>query len=191
MRQRSLRLKTSLYRQTPLYRREITPSFCRRAVYESVRILEQSLGIGPRLASLPPPSAPPAPPHPPPPLGGDLTLVDDRQIRELNRDYRHKDQATDVLSFPVWGIEDALPHSSPALLPLGDIIISLETAQRQALESGMALRPMVAWLIAHSMLHLLGFDHPTPKERQEMAHYELRILRALGFHSLPQWAQGE
>ena len=191
MRQRSLRLKTSLYRQTPLYRREITPSFCRRAVYESVRILEQSLGIGPRLASLHPQSAPPAHPHPPLLLGVDLTLVDDRQIRELNRDYRHKDQATDVLSFPVWGIEDALPHSSPALLPLGDIIISLETAQRQALESGMALRPMVAWLIAHSMLHLLGFDHPTPKERQEMAHYELRILRALGFHSLPQWAQGE
>ena len=58
MRQRSLRLKTSLYRQPPLYRREITPSFCRRAVYESVRILEQSLGIGPRLASPPPPSAP-------------------------------------------------------------------------------------------------------------------------------------
>ena len=60
MRQRSLRLKTSLYRQTPLYRREITPSFCRRAVYESVRILEQSLGIGPRLASLHPQSAPQA-----------------------------------------------------------------------------------------------------------------------------------
>lgn len=191
MRQRSLRLKTSLYRQTPLYRREITPSFCRRAVYESVRILEQSLGIGPRLASLHPQSAPQAHLYHPLLLGVDLTLVDDRQIRELNRDYRHKDQATDVLSFPVWGIEDALPHSSPALLPLGDIIISLETAQRQALESGMALRPMVAWLIAHSMLHLLGFDHPTPEERQEMAHYELRILRALGFHSLPQWAQGE
>ncbi len=191
MRQRSLRLKTSLYRQTPLYRREITPSFCRRAVYESVRILEQSLGIGPRLASHHPQSPPPAHRDQTHRFGVDLTVVVEPHNMALNRDYRHKDQATDVLSFPVWGIEDALPHSSPALLPLGDIIISLETAQRQALESGMALRPMVAWLIAHSMLHLLGFDHPTPKERQEMAHYELRILRALGFHSLPQWAQGE
>ncbi|NPV26848.1 MAG: rRNA maturation RNase YbeY [Firmicutes bacterium] len=114
-----------------------------------------------------------------------LVLVDDRRIQQLNRDYRGLDKPTDVLSF-------ALEESSPdepefddptAGLVLGDIIISLETAQRQSLEYGHSLEREVAYLTVHGLLHLLGYDHQDEVARAEMRRREEEILTEV---SLPR-----
>ena len=97
-----------------------------------------------------------------------LTLVSDRQIRRLNREWRQKDKATDVLSFP-----------SGDLL-LGDVVISLETAARVAKRHGVAVRSELSLYLAHGLLHLLGFDHHRLADRKAMATEELRLLGASG-----------
>lgn len=77
-----------------------------------------------------------------------VLLTDDAGIRELNRDWRGKDKPTDVLSFPM-GDESVL----------GDVVISLERAEAQAAEFGCAVEEEIARLLAHGMLHLIGYDH--------------------------------
>lgn len=86
-----------------------------------------------------------------------LRFTDDGEIRQLNAQYRHQNRPTDVLSFAT--LEDEhTPISETEPLYLGDIIISLETAQRQA--PGGDLRLELQWLTCHGLLHLLGWDHP-------------------------------
>jgi probable rRNA maturation factor len=108
-------------------------------------------------------------------LEGDVSilLTTDAHIRELNRAYRRKDKATDVLSFP-----SAL--DGPAALA-GDLAVSLETAERQAEEQGHGLFDEVRILLLHGMLHLKGFDHET--DAGQMARKE-RMLRNV--FALPQ-----
>jgi probable rRNA maturation factor len=108
-----------------------------------------------------------------------LTLTEDRRVQELNRDYRGQDRPTDVLSFSLW--EGQVPPPPPPGQPrlLGDVVISLETARRQASEQGHDLRREVAWLISHGVLHLLGYDHPDPESRKRMKDLEDRVLAAL------------
>ncbi|MFZ5640296.1 MAG: rRNA maturation RNase YbeY [Bacillota bacterium] len=111
-----------------------------------------------------------------------IALVDDRYIRELNRQYRHKDCPTDVLSFamledtgeapPVEGEEGDGPV-------LGDVVISLETAERQAAEFGHPFPREVAYLAAHGVLHLLGYDHETDTDREIMRSREEEVLALL------------
>lgn len=109
-----------------------------------------------------------------------VVLVDDRYIRQLNREYRDKDYATDVLSFALnEGDEPQIIDGSPENL-LGDIIISLETAVRQANEYGHSLEREVAFLTVHGMLHLLGYDHEEEADRQEMRREEEFVLGKLG-----------
>ena len=96
-----------------------------------------------------------------------ILLTDDEGIREVNRDMRDIDRATDVLSFPMFQLtagyppEDWSEYRDPAtgLVPLGDMCISLERAKAQAEEFGHSLRREVGYLTIHSMLHLLGYDH--------------------------------
>ncbi len=84
-----------------------------------------------------------------------ITICNDRFIRKLNKDYRFKDKATDVLSFPVYEDHDQkLP-----ILNLGDVIISIDTAKRQAIEYDVNLYQEVLRLLIHGILHLLGYDH--------------------------------
>jgi probable rRNA maturation factor len=97
----------------------------------------------------------------------DVLLAGDRTLRRLNRDYRGKDKATDVLSFPA-AEELAGEHG-------GDLAISLDTAKRQAEEHGHTLRDEVRVLLLHGLLHLSGMDHET--DRGEMAELE-GVLRA-------------
>ena len=104
-----------------------------------------------------------------------LVFVDDQGIQELNKNYRDKDQPTDVLSFPLWDEED-FEHSNEILL--GDIIISLETAKRQAEEYGHTLEREIAYLMVHGLLHLLGYDHMSEEEKQVMRQREEEILQA-------------
>lgn len=113
-----------------------------------------------------------------------VALVDDAAIRELNRDYRGKDSPTDVLSFAlleeVENDDEPEIYDDPSPDVLGDIIISLETAVRQAAEYGHSLQREVAFLTAHGMLHLLGYDHCDEQGEQEMNRLQESILNALG-----------
>ncbi|MGI6148243.1 MAG: rRNA maturation RNase YbeY [Firmicutes bacterium] len=108
-----------------------------------------------------------------------LTFVDDEQIRELNRSYRGKDAATDVLSFPQ---DDSDGFTSIPGMPrvLGDIVISLPRAQEQAETFGHSLAREVVYLAVHGLLHLLGYDHETEEERIQMRAREEAVLNALG-----------
>jgi probable rRNA maturation factor len=98
-----------------------------------------------------------------------ISLVSDRRIRALNKQWRGKDKATDVLSFP---LED------PQLL--GDIVISTDTAQRQAREYQRTLQQEVERYLAHGLLHLLGYDHLRPRDRKKMAAAEQRLIGKAG-----------
>ncbi|MFP4219376.1 MAG: rRNA maturation RNase YbeY [Phormidium sp.] len=112
-----------------------------------------------------------------PPLGYELCLrfTDDPEIRQLNRQYRHKDQPTDVLAFAA--MESEIPQISAALpLSLGDIVISLDTAQRQAQRLGHSLDSELTWLAAHGFLHLLGWDHPDDESLAVMLQRQVQLL---------------
>jgi probable rRNA maturation factor len=105
-----------------------------------------------------------------------LSLVGDRAIRRLNRTWRKKDKATDVLSFPAG---DA-PAGAPGPRLLGDVVISLDTARRQAKEYERSLDVEMARYLAHGILHLLGHDHEKPTEARRMASLEERLLGGRG-----------
>ena len=110
-----------------------------------------------------------------------VTFVDNEQIRELNAQYRNKDTSTDVLSFPMGedGVYD-INHDTGAKI-LGDIVISMETAQEQAERYGHGLDREVGYLTAHSMLHLLGYDHENGgMERVRMREKEEQVMLQLG-----------
>ena len=109
-------------------------------------------------------------------LSGELSvlLVDDKAIRLLNRQWRKKDQPTDVLSF---GQKPQAASRKPqAGRTLGDVVISLDTARRQAREGGWPLAAELRRLLAHGILHCLGHDHQRPAEALKMARAERRLL---------------
>jgi len=106
--------------------------------------------------------------------GGELSIVvcSDEYIQSLNAQWRGKDAATDVLSFP----------QEDGGLVLGDLVISLPTAQRQAEERKHSLEVETRILMVHGLLHLLGYDHETsPDELEEMADAEERLMGRLGW----------
>ncbi|MGC2130533.1 MAG: rRNA maturation RNase YbeY [Candidatus Aquilonibacter sp.] len=103
-----------------------------------------------------------------------LTLVDDAAIREINRDHRGKDTPTDVLSFPL----EPEPFAHEKLL--GDIVISIETARRQAADYDAPLQREVERLMIHGLLHVLGHDHMEPDERRTMEAEERRLAATIG-----------
>ena len=113
-----------------------------------------------------------------------VTLVNDKQIKELNAIYRNKDRVTDVLSFPMGenGKYDIDPTTGAKIL--GDIVISMETAIEQAERFGHTLQREVGYLTAHSMLHLLGYDHEdNGLQRIRMREKEEKVMTLLGLPS--------
>ena len=96
-----------------------------------------------------------------------IAFVSDKRIRELNRQFRGVDKATDVLSFP-----------AEEKLNLGDVAVSVDTAAVQANENGLSLDGEIAQLILHGLLHLCGYDHET--DNGEMNRLELKLRRKLG-----------
>lgn len=127
-----------------------------------------------------------------------VCLLDDREIRRLNSIYRGKESATDVLSFP-WNAQQGPPRSrarTERIRPrharqgakervalefknfLGDIVISVDTAKRNARKEGHSTLNEVRWLILHGLLHLLGYDHES--DRGEMTKLELALRSRLG-----------
>jgi probable rRNA maturation factor len=126
-------------------------------------------------------------PQLPPPYQADevevsLRLTDDADIQQLNACYRQIDQPTDVLAFAA--LESELPWPAEEVLPLGDIVISVPTAQRQAADHG--LRRELAWLSAHGFLHLLGWDHPDADQLNRMLSQQAILLRSVGIEP-PDW----
>lgn len=123
-----------------------------------------------------------------------ITFTDNNGIREINREFRELDVPTDVLSFPMTEYEvpadfsnleqDSAKISSfdpdTGELLLGDIIISIDRVVEQAEEYGHTPRREVCFLVAHSMLHLLGYDHMEEEERQLMEQKQTEILDSLG-----------
>ena len=103
-----------------------------------------------------------------------VSFVDNEEIKELNKEYRGVDKETDVLSFP---IEDEFFAGGPILL--GDIIISIEKAYEQAEDFGHSLFREIAYLTAHSMFHLLGYDHMEDDEKTTMREKEKEIMKRL------------
>ena len=103
-----------------------------------------------------------------------ILLTDDEEIHELNRQYRGIDRPTDVLSFSQIEGEDFT--SSDESVQLGDIVISVETAQRQADARGRLLSEELELLVAHGVLHLLGYDDQTDEDAEIMEDHQSAIL---------------
>ena len=122
----------------------------------------------------------------------DILVTDDREIHALNRESRQVDKPTDVLSFPSFdlrpgelpGPEDADPGTG--LVPLGDVMISLEHVAAQAKEYGHSTRRELAYLTVHSVLHLLGYDHVDEGPmKAQMREREEVILARMGVIARP------
>lgn len=127
-----------------------------------------------------------------------VALVSDARIRALNRQYRHQDKVTDVLSFPAFAPvvrsrsggqahagrapnpESGVPRSEA---PLGDIVIASGVAARQARVAGHSVQHELRVLSLHGLLHLLGYDHHSPRDRGRMERVERRLRRAGGLTS--------
>lgn len=112
-----------------------------------------------------------------------LIITDDKRIREMNARFRGVDEPTDVLSFPLSARpgeaepEFVLPPNHARVL--GDVVVSYERAVEQAQEYGHSLEREIAYLVVHGVLHLLGYDHETPSEREVMRAKEEALLVGL------------
>ena len=111
-----------------------------------------------------------------------VSFVSNNEIKNLNKIYRDKDSVTDVLSFPLTS-EDGKTEINPDTnaVQLGDVVISLETAVKQAQNYGHSLEREIGFLTVHSMLHLLGYDHETSQlDQRIMREKEESVLEKLG-----------
>jgi probable rRNA maturation factor len=111
-----------------------------------------------------------------------LRLTDNQEIQTLNAQYRHQNQPTDVLAFAALEVDYPQPDDLLAFSPLylGDIVISVETAHRQAEQQGHSLKTELAWLAAHGLLHLLGWDHPDEDSLTRMLNQQAILLKTIG-----------
>jgi probable rRNA maturation factor len=110
-----------------------------------------------------------------------LTFVGDRAMRRLNREHRGKDRTTDVLSFPLFepfGVPRRARAGDPEVM-LGDVIISVDAAKRQAADYDATLAREIERLLVHGILHLLGHDHEKPGERARMSREERRLAKVI------------
>lgn len=122
-----------------------------------------------------------------------VILTDNEAIREINRQHRDIDSATDVLSFPLidYGTPADFDHVEDAVedyfnpetgeLMLGDIVISVDKVEEQADKYGHSQTRELAFLVAHSMLHLFGYDHMEDGEREQMEERQRKILETRGY----------
>jgi probable rRNA maturation factor len=109
-----------------------------------------------------------------------VSFVSDDEIHELNRTYRGVDRPTDVLSFALREGEEDFPVPDEGAELLGDIVISIPTAVRQAREYGHSVEREVGFLLVHGFLHLLGYDHQDEDSEREMFGLQEEVLQKLG-----------
>jgi probable rRNA maturation factor len=108
-----------------------------------------------------------------------VSLDNDQNIKELNHQWRDKDTATNVLSFPSGELENIHTWPAKQVLPLGDIILAHETCARESKNFGIEFHHHIMFLAVHGTLHLLGHDHETDADHQKMIKAELKILSQL------------
>lgn len=111
-----------------------------------------------------------------------VRLTDDDEVQVLNRDYRHKDKPTNVLSFPMVqrDLIEGLANSDDGEVLLGDIVLAAGVCAREAAEKGVATEIHATHLIVHGLLHLLGYDHEGEAEAEAMEAIERAALETLG-----------
>ncbi len=111
-----------------------------------------------------------------------LRLTNDREIQTLNHQYRQKNQPTDVLAFAALEVDypQFQEEFEDSPLYLGDLVISIETAAQQATQQEHSLQVELAWLAAHGLLHLLGWDHPDDESLTRMLEQQRVLLQAVG-----------
>ncbi len=119
-----------------------------------------------------------------------VTIVDNEEIQAINLDQRGIDQATDVLSFPMIefqlyksadeAIADTTPNPENGLVYLGDVVLSWDKVIEQSAAYGHSREREMSFLIVHSVLHLIGYDHMNPDEEREMIEHQKGIMTALG-----------
>lgn len=121
-----------------------------------------------------------------------VVFIDNDQIQELNREYRGKDMPTDVLSFPMGENEEyEINHDTDAVI-LGDVAISMEKAVEQAYKYDHSLEREIGFLTAHSVLHLLGYDHEQGGlDRVRMREKEEQVMTQLGLPSSSSYVMDE
>jgi len=115
-----------------------------------------------------------------------LLLADDDKLQELNYNFRHKDETTNVLSFPnfvfkAYDLEQITQFDAPHYL--GDIAVSYNVLEKEAMDRGISLLDHFTHLIVHSVLHLLGFDHIKKKEEEKMIELEVDILKKFNINN--------
>lgn len=109
-----------------------------------------------------------------------VVVTDNEHIRELNREHRDKDSATDVLSFPMYEPDEfSEMKESEEVIDIGDIVISKERVEEQGLEYGHGFRREFCYLTAHGMFHLMGYDHMTEEEKTVMRAKEEGALKRI------------
>ena len=106
-----------------------------------------------------------------------LLFTGDAAIAEINSEWRGQNKPTNVLSFPA---PEDMPLPEGENRPLGDIVLAFGVISREAREQGKSLRDHTAHLIVHGVLHLLGYDHETDAEAEDMEHREVQILKGMG-----------
>ncbi len=114
-----------------------------------------------------------------------ILLTGDAQAQNLNRDYRGRDEPTNVLSFPGFPGFPAAGENTPPLPPgapwmLGDVIVAYETVEAEAERDGKSLGDHLSHLVVHGVLHLLGFDHRTKAGARKMESLEISVLKTIG-----------
>lgn len=110
-----------------------------------------------------------------------VSFITDAEIKKLNAQYRHKDKATNVLSFPMiddFTILNHIPTDMP--IELGDIVLAFETVVHEAKMEDKTLEDHVSHLLVHGLLHLFGYDHMNKKDEKEMESLEVSILSEIG-----------
>lgn len=106
-----------------------------------------------------------------------LTIVSPEEIQQLNREYRQVNRVTDVLSFPQYVSPDEIPADSMYLL--GDVVICMEQAVKQAEEYGHSIQRELVYLFVHSIFHLFGYDHMEEEEKQAMREAEEAVMKQI------------
>ncbi len=112
-----------------------------------------------------------------------VVLADDGFVRALNREYRGKDEPTNVLSFPIWGPSGPTGGArgpERAVMVLGDVVIAYETVRAEAKSQAKRIEDHLCHLVVHGVLHLLGCDHESKPEARDMEALEVSVLAGLG-----------
>ena len=111
-----------------------------------------------------------------------ISFVDEKKIRDLNKDFRQTDRVTDVLSFPIEDFfnEDRKTLLEKPYLMLGDVVICTDVARKQAKELGHSFEREIMYLTCHSILHLLGYDHMEDDDKKIMRSKEKQVMKNLG-----------